>query len=163
MAKQTERALANGFTVILFAGHYDVFPHVTVKQLRGIFSDHSPGGSTKLEKPLESAFSDYFTRKKQANGHVKPLLVGVITDGCPTHPEYVREALTSVTREMRDPSEITVVFFLIGAHDRKGEEFVWDISHNLAREGARFNIVKSVPFGECEHLGLARALAENLQ
>jgi len=163
LAKQTERALANGFTVVLFAGHYDVFPHVNVKQLRSIFSDHSPGGSTKLEKPLENTFDEYFNRKKLANGHVKPLVVGIITDGCPTHPEFVRQEIASVTHEMRDPTEITIVFFLIGAHDRKGEEFVADISRNLISDGAKFNIVRYVPFSQSEQLGLARALAENLQ
>jgi len=163
LAKQTERALANGFTVVLFAGHFDVFPHVNVKQLRSIFADHSPGGSTKLEKPLENTFDEYFNRKKLANGHVKPLVVGIITDGCPTHPEFVRQEIASVTQQMHEPNEITIVFFLIGARDRKGEEFVWDISHNLHSQGAKFNIVKSVPFGDIEHLGLARALAENLQ
>jgi hypothetical protein len=161
MAKQTERALSNGFTVMLFSGHFDVFPHVNVKQLREIFADNSPGGSTKLEKPLESTFNDYFNRKK--SGRVKPLLVGVITDGCPTHPEFVREEIASITHEMRDPNEITIVFFLIGSNDRKGENFVWDISHNLTSAGAKYNIVRSVPFAECERMGLARALAENLQ
>jgi len=146
---------------VLFAGHYDVFPHVNAKQLREIFANNSPGGSTKLEKPLESTFNDYFNRKK--SGRVKPLLIGVITDGCPTHPEFVREEIASITHEMRDPSEITIVFFLIGSNDRKGESFVWDISHNLTGEGAKFNIVRSVPFAECQRLGLARALAENLQ
>jgi len=161
MARQTERALPNGFTVVLFAGHYDVFPHVNAKQLREIFADHSPGGSTKLEKPLESTFNDYLNRKK--TGRVKPLLIGVITDGCPTHPEFVREEIASITHELRDPNEVTIVFFLIGSNDRKGESFVWDLSHNLTSDGARFNIVRSVPFGECQRLGLARALAENLQ
>lgn len=162
MAKQTEGALANGFTVVLFSGHFDVFQHVTVQELPNIFKEHHPGGCTNLDRPLEASFNDYFRRKRVTNGDVKPLLVGVITDGCPTEPDAARRAIISATHLMRNPNEITIIFFLIGGDDPGGERFVWGLSHNLVREGARYQIVKAVPFYMLEKQGLARALADNL-
>jgi hypothetical protein len=163
MAKQTEDAIKSGFTVILFAGHFDVFPHVTAQQLPKIFSENSPGGNTNLAEPLKTTFDDYFRRKRMSNGNVKPLLIGVITDGCPDNANAVRHAIISATRAAHSPSEITVIFFLIGEHDRRGEEFAFDLSNNLMNEGAPFQIVKAVPFRELEELGLALALANQLQ
>jgi len=162
MAKETEQALPNGFTVVLFDGHPYAYRNVHMKDLRQIFYDYHPGGSTKLELPLDGAFSEYFAQRQAQSSRVKPLLIGIITDGCPTHPELVEEVIASATQHMRDPNEITIVFFLIGKHDRKGEEFVYELSHISIRDGVRFNIVRPVPFAECEQLGLVRALAEHL-
>ncbi len=163
MAKQTEKALSNGFSVALFDGKFQVFDHVNLKELHRIFADHHPGGHTNLEEPLDSFFDDYFKRRTVFRGQVRPLLVGVITDGCPTHPDAVRDSIVEVTKQMRNPGEITIVFFLIGNHDKRGEEFVEDIGRNATKNGAQFNVVKSVPFSELEHIGLAKALAQNLQ
>jgi hypothetical protein len=162
MAKETEQALPNGFTVVLFDGHPHAYSNVRMKDLRQIFSDYHPGGSTKLELPLDEAFSDYFAHRQAQGSHIKPLLIGIITDGCPTHPELVQQVIASATQHMRNPNEITIVFFLIGKHDRKGEQFVYELSHDAISDGAKFNIVRPVPFAECEQSGLVRALAEHL-
>jgi hypothetical protein len=154
MANQTQDVLKDGFSVILFDSNFQIFPHVTVDGLRTIFHNNRPEGGTDLTSPLAGTFEDYFRRKKITNGNVKPLLIGIITDGCPSSPESVRTALFSVTRQLSNPSEITVVFFLIGSRDFAGEQFAHSIS--------RFNIVKVVPYSQLASHGLARALAENL-
>jgi Mg-chelatase subunit ChlD len=163
MAKQTETVLASGFTVVLFDSSFAVFPHVTVQELARIFRENRPGGGTDLSGPLASTFDDYFGRKRISKGNIKPLLIGVITDGCPNYPIQARQAVVSGTRFMSNANEITVIFFLIGGNDRRGEQFAFDLSHNLVAEGAAFQIVHAVPFHELEKLGLARALADNLQ
>jgi hypothetical protein len=163
MARQTAGVLTNGFTVVLFDSHFAVFPHVTVNDLARIFKENCPSGHTLLEKPLTSTFQDYFRRKLISRGNVKPLLIGIITDGCPTNPNAVREAVVDVTHEMKDPNEITIVFFLIGRNDHRGEQFAFDLSHNLVARGGLCQVVRSVPFWELEKQGLARALADNLQ
>jgi hypothetical protein len=162
MAQQTEKILPNGFSVVLFDTRFAVYPNMNVDQLAKIFRQNGPQGGTLLNGPLASTFGDYFRRKDLSRNNVKPLLVGVITDGCPNDPDPTAEAIITATHHMRNPSEITVIFFLIGSHDRRGEQFVWDISHNLIREGGSFNVVKGVPFQELEKVGLARALADNL-
>lgn len=162
MVRQTERALTNGFTVVLFDNRFSIFQHVTVPQLSNIYASNHPGGGTILGEPLACTFSDYFRRKKISHGNVKPLLIGVITDGCPHDPDAVRDEVISATRSVHDPNEITIIFFLIGGNDANGNRFVWKLCHELINRGARYQAVKSVPFDELERLGLARALADNL-
>ena len=163
MVRQTERALTNGFTVVLFDNRFSIFQHVTVPELSNIYACNHPGGGTLLGEPLACTFNDYFRRKRVSRGNVKPLLIGVITDGCPHDPEAVRDEVISATRAVRDPSEITIIFFLIGGNDPGGNHFVWKLSHELVHHGARYQAVKAVPFDELERLGLARALADNLE
>ncbi len=162
MAKQTENVLPEGFSVVLFDSRFSVFPHVTVDGLADIFRRHHPGGGTDLAGPLDCVFRDYFNRKRSPGASIKPLLIGVITDGCPNSPRPVHDVIIRATHSIRNPSEITIVFFLIGGQDHAGEQFVRDITQNLTREGASFNIVKSVAFHELKKIGLAKALAENL-
>src|SRR5277367_5212968 len=120
MAKQTEQVLPDGFSVLLFDNRFRVYPNVNVAQLAKIFRQNGPDGGTLLTGPLRSTFDDYSRRKNIAGNKIKPLLVGIITDGCPNDPEGAVDAIISATHTMRNPSEITVIFFLIGGHDRRG-------------------------------------------
>ncbi len=162
MAVQTENVLPEGFSLVLFDSRFKVYPHVTVAGLADTFSKNHPGGGTDLAAPLDCAFRDYFNRKRISKVPIKPLLIGIITDGCPNFPRSVHDVIIRATHSMTNPTDITIVFFLIGNQDREGEEFVQDISHNLTREGATYNIVKPVSFRELKKIGLAKALAENL-
>jgi len=163
MSELTQGALPAGFSVLLFDASYYLFPHVTKDTLARVFENTGPGGSTNLTLPLSAVFDDYFKRQQISRVKIKPLLVGVITDGCPDEPRAVRRLLVDLTHSLQDPKEITIIFFLIGGHDSQGEKFVCDLTEKLVRDGAAFNIVKGIPFSEVQRLGLARTLADNLE
>ena len=148
------RILPAGFTVLLFDSGYYLFPRVNTNSLAHIFATNNPGGSTNLTLPLSKVFDDYFRRKRLSK--IKPLLIGVITDGCPDDPYSVRKLLVKVSQALSNPNEITIVFFLIGGHDSEGEKFARDLSRAVS-------LVRSVPFNEVQSSGLARALADNLE
>ena len=162
MSALTRGALPGGFSVLLFDSSYYLFPHVTEESLPRIFENNGPGGSTNLTLPLSTVFNDYFKREKISRVKIKPLLVGVITDGCPDEPHAVRKLLVDLTHSLQDSKEITIIFFLIGGHDSQGEKFVQDLTEKLISHGATFNIVKGIPFSEVQRSGLARTLADNL-
>jgi hypothetical protein len=163
MVNQTQQAIPEGFSVLLFDSHYAIYPHVTAEQLAEIFSKNTPIGGTDLIQPLAATFEDYFRRKKLLHGKVKPLVVGIITDGGPENPQVVRKVIVDTIFRLHHPSEITVVFFLIGGKVTGGQAFIDYITISaIAAEGAPFNIVKAVSFEELQKIGLARALADNL-
>jgi hypothetical protein len=163
MSQLTQQVLPAGFTVLLFDSGSYLFPHVTTDNLARIFATNNPGGGTNLTLPLNQVFNDYFKRKKLSKVPIKPLLVGIITDGCPNDPRAVKNLLVNLTHSLQDPKEITIIFFLIGGHDSSGKKFARDLSQNLTAAGAAFNIVKEVPFEEVQKSGLAQALANNLE
>ncbi len=162
MSELTRQVIPEGFTILLFDSGYYLFPHASTSNLGQIFARNSPGGSTNLTAPLNAVFTDYFKRKQLSQGRIKPLLIGIITDGCPDQPKEVRRQLVDLTHSLQNQEEITIVFFLIGSHDSKGEKFVANLSNNLVADGAAFNIVKCVPFSDVQNSGLARSLADNL-
>ncbi len=161
MAKETAQVLPNGFSVILFDSRFNVFPNVKFDQLPDIFQSNQPGGGTELAPPLMSTFGDYFQRKRYAPTKVKPLVVGIITDGCPADHGPSLGSIAEATHHIKEESELTVIFFLIGARDHEGQRFVEEATHDL--RGAKFNVVKSVPFQELLRAGLAESLANNLK
>ena len=163
LSQQTQQIFQRGITVVLFSTGYATLPNVTLDRLPQIFNENFPFGGTNLAPPLAAQIGDYFRRREYNGGRVKPLLIGVITDGCPTNRVAVRQAIIQATYLMRYPQEVTIVFFLIGGIDYVGEQFVQDLSINLCAQGARFPIVRAVSFGELQRIGLAKAIADNLQ
>lgn len=163
LAQLTSSVIPKGFTVIPFGGRFNVFNNVTLPQVSTVFNNESPGGLTKLAGPLRSPINDYFKRRDFSGDHVKPLAIAIITDGDPTDRNGVTQTLIDATRQMRNPGEIKVTFFMIGTDNRDGENFVSGLERGLMAKGARFPIVKSVPFSVLQRVGLTRALADSLQ
>ncbi len=163
LSRQTQGIFQQGITIVLFSSGFVTLPNVTVDAVPRIFENNFPMGGTNLAPPLAMQIGEYFRRRQMSNGRARPVMIGVITDGCPTNKMAVKEAIVEATQMMRDPQEITIVFFLIGAMDFMGERFVNDLATNLTRQGARYQIVKQVTFSELQRLGLAKAIADNLQ
>jgi len=158
LTKQTSSVLPEGLTVELFSNDCKIFPHVDLRQVPQIFEANGPGGGTNTAAAVRRALEDYFNRKAASNGHVKPLLIAVITDGLPDSPEALKDVIITATRQMTRPDEITITFLKIGA-DPEGDSLIEEMDH-LSGEGARFEIVHSKSFPELVHTGLTRALVD---
>lgn len=163
LSKQTEQIYKQGITVVMFSSAYEVFQNVTLQKVPDLFRINRPSGGTNLAPALGSQIGAYFKRRAEFRGNVKPLVIGIVTDGCPNNRQAVKQAIIEATHLMRHPLEITVVFFLIGAMDYQGERYVESLESNLTRSGAQFSIVRSIRFDELRSIGLAKALAQSLQ
>lgn len=163
LAQETEGVFKQGITVVLFSTGFFVFPNVSIKSVPEIFNRNFPAGGTNLAPALASQIGEYFQRRAYMRGNVKPLMIGIITDGCPTSRQAVRNAIIDATHLMRSADEITIIFFMVGGMDFMGTAFVNELSTNLVAEGARYPIVRQVSFQELQKVGLAKAIAINLQ
>lgn len=163
LSRQTAQIFDQGITVVMFSSGFEVFPQVTLKQVPELFARNRPMGGTNLAPALGSQIGAYFKRRAERRGNVKPIVIGIVTDGCPNNRQSVKQAIIEATHMMRNPQEITIVFFLIGGMDYQGERFVGGLESNLTRQGAAFPIVKGIRFDELRQIGLAKALAQSLQ
>lgn len=163
LAEQTRYVSAKGLSVVLFSGNYQVFPHVTVDQIPNIFRQASPQGGTNLTEPLRVTINDFFHRQTVTGGNVKPLAIAIITDGLPSSERNVCQVLVETTRQMRNPEDIKITFFLIGNSAYNGQAFVSEMEKNLPKFGAKFNIVRAISFWNLMKVGLSRALADALE
>jgi hypothetical protein len=162
LAQITGPLSGKGFTVILFSQHYKVFNNVTLNQVPAIFTNERPLTNTRLGDPLRSAISDYFTRRQNSGGKVKPLGIAILSDGDPNDGSSVIDAIAEATQHMQR-GEIKITFLMVGADDDRGRTFITEMYRELPSRGARFPFVRTVPFYDLEKYGLARALADALQ
>ena len=163
LAKQLAPFVRNGFTLTTFAGDYNVYNNSTPEHVMQLFQSPMFGLGTRMSLPLVDRLNSFFSRRA-ASG--KPLLIAVITDGCPTprrEPLMVADALINATRKMRDSREVTVVFFQIGEADFKGQRFLNYLDNGLLADGARFDIVRNVPMERLTQIGLAQSLADSIK
>jgi len=162
LAKQTQQIFPGGITLVLFSSHCKVFPNVDLRQIPNIFAANHPWGSTNTAEALELPIGDYFRRRQQSGGKVKPLVIAVVTDGMPTNPNAVRQLLIQTTRYLHNPHEIRITFLQIGT-EREGYDLLEEFAHNLVNEGAQFDIVDTKTFPEVVRQGLARSLVDAIE
>jgi len=162
LARQTAQIFPHGITLVLFSSNYKIFPNVDMSQIPQIFAQNHPGGSTNTAEALSTQIYDYFQRRQMANGHVKPLVIAIVTDGMPSNPASLRNLIIETTRNMSNPHEIRITFLQIGT-ERRGFEQLNELDNYLVSEGARFDIVETKPFPEVVRAGLARSLVDAVE
>ncbi|HIA52299.1 MAG TPA: hypothetical protein EYN91_09465 [Candidatus Melainabacteria bacterium] len=163
LAKQLAPYVRNGFTLTTFAGGYEVYEKSSPEHVMQLFQSPMFTFGTRMSLPLDDRLNNYFN-KKQSSG--RPLLIAVITDGVPAprrEPFLVADVLINATKRMRDPRDVTVVFFQIGGADFKGQRFLSYLDNGLMADGARFDIVKNVPMERLAQIGLAQSLVNSIQ
>jgi len=159
LARQAAPVLPDGLGVVIFSNFTRAFPHMSAQDIPMIFASNHPGGMTNEAAAVELVLQDYFSRRKQEHGKVRPMLIAVITDGLPTNTMALKRDLVEATQEMKRESELHFVFLQVGA-DPQGIGFVRDLDENLMRDKAKFDIVTSKTFPELVRTGLAKVLVD---
>ncbi|MDZ4832493.1 MAG: hypothetical protein SGJ27_01705 [Candidatus Melainabacteria bacterium] len=153
-----------GFTLTTFNGLHKVYPNAKPKDVNDLFDNPFFMPGTRLSRPLTDRLQSYFDNRRPGS---KPLLIVVITDGVPapkTEPYMVAQTLVTASKIMKDPKEVTVVFFQIGGTDGfRGRAFLSDMDNNLVNNGARFDFVKTVSFEQLQQGGLTTALINTIK
>jgi hypothetical protein len=150
--------LQHGFTLTTFASDYQVLKNARPEDVTARFEKHPSDVSTRLSAPLNSRFKNFFETRSSSS---KPALVVVITDGVPHPPQeaaLVVDSIISASKRVQNNNELTVVFFLVGRENQEGQQFVKELDDDLVNRGAKYDIVRSMPFEELEHVGLVNAL-----
>jgi hypothetical protein len=163
LANQLTPYVPSGLTIIPFARSYEVYPHSSAQNIADLFDNLGFQRGTRLAEPLGDRLDNYFARRGPGS---KPMLIVVITDGVPVpqyEPQMVIDTLIRATKRVKDPHEVTVVFFQIGDRDLQGKFFLNELDNNLVKYGARYDIVQNVPFNHLRQVGLARALLDSIQ
>jgi hypothetical protein len=159
LSRATSSLLSEGLSVVLFSTSSHVFTRVSINDVPRIFTSYSPGGFTNEAGAVDRVFTDYFKRRGEAHGKIKPLLIAVITDGLPTDPQGLRDVIVDATRNVK-AGDIKMTFLQVGS-DPKGIYFVKEMDQQLVSEGAAFDMVSSKTFPELLRSGgLTKALID---
>lgn len=162
LTEKTKGSLPIGMTVVLFSSNSEVYSNVDAKAVEKIFSDNTPKGGTNIMGALENQLTQYFERRNGLGPHTKPLLIAIITDGCPDNPSRLREVIIDATKKMITPAEISISFLQVG-NDTGGSKVLTELDNGLIDQKAKFDIVDVTPFTEMSKIGLAQALVNEVR
>lgn len=164
LARQLAPFARQGITLTSFNRNFYVYEHQSPQQITTLFARTPLAPNTRLAEPLADRLNDYLMNSQR--DAAKPRLIAVITDGVP-HPveqvQMVKDVLIHASNMIRDPRELTVVFFQIGGRDFLGQQFLSEIDNNLVAYGAHFDIVQTVSFEHLRRVGLAQGLADAIK
>ncbi|MBX9880130.1 MAG: hypothetical protein K2Y22_16850 [Candidatus Obscuribacterales bacterium] len=155
-SEQTAGVLNERFTLGLFSHSYDIYPNVSLGQMRQLFERTHLKIGTHPEGALREIFDAYF---RGAMGS-KPLAIAIVSDGEPNDPEKVADVIKQATWQMRSPDQIAITFLQVG-HD--GGDNLREFDQQLRRQGAKYDIVDCKSFYELQRLGLLGALVASIK
>lgn len=133
----------NGITVGVFASKLRLYENVTdgAGQLKKIFQENQPSGSTDTAGALKRVIDEYLASK------AKPIIVVVMTDGIPDDESALVRVIVNATKKIASREEIGLEFIQIGK-DAHAKDFLNRLDNNLTKEGAALNIVNCVDSDE---------------
>jgi len=130
-----------GIELVTFGTNYTTEKNVSPESVTTIFSKQTPQGSTDLSAPLKALFDQHFSQSSK-----KPMLIAVFTDGMPNRGAFLNDVIIDATKKMRDPGEIRIIFMQIG-NEFEGRALLESLDNYLVHNGAQYDIVDSVAFG----------------
>jgi hypothetical protein len=160
-ARDTAPISQDGLTLVTFSDYVNVYHNVGVGKIASAFAYEQPSGNTDTATALSEQLEDYFVRRHESGGKVRPLAVAIITDGAPNNPKRLRHVIADATQRMNRPDELSITFLQVG-NDWRGYELFHDLQKQLRRNGAVYDIVTVRPFKELKTIGLTRALVESI-
>lgn len=156
LSKQLAPYVQNGFTLITFASDYEVLENATPEDVIQRFDKRPAATTTRMSMPLNNRF-----KRLAKKSNSKPVLMVLITDGVPspkTEADLVIDSLIAASKQVNNKRDLTVAIFEIGQENQEGKQFIKEIDDDLVKRGARYDIVRSLPFVELERVGLVNAL-----
>jgi len=159
LAKNTKIVLPNGLTVVLFAKTFVTYNNADIGSVEAIFANNKPDGGTDTAAALSSQIEAYLVRKSNSGEHIKPLLIAIITDGCPDDRALLCHVIVQATQSMNQAGEISITFLQVG-NDQRALYLLKQLKNGLLDQNAKFNIVNVIPFPELNKIGLQQALVD---
>ncbi len=163
LGRQLHPYVPRGLTITAFARYFEVYRNATPENVADLFANPNFRSGTRLAEALTFRLNEFFLHRSPNS---KPLLIAVITDGVPRpqeEPEMVANSIINASKLMKNPREVKIVFFQIGARAKFGQAFLKYLDNGLVKNGARYDFVTSVPFEHLTQVGLAQALIESIE
>lgn len=157
LANQIKKVLPNGINLSLFSNKYNAYNNVDAMRIEYLFNETEPTGGTHVSQVLTHHLNEYFA-SRDAGKTTKPLLLAIITDGCPEDGEQTRLAIINATKKMQRPDEIKIAILQVG-NDRRAPRLLGELDNDLVAQNAKYDIVEVHPFSQLKENGLAKTLA----
>ena len=157
LANKCEELDPDGITVYLFSGKFKRYDNVTAAKVNTIFQENDPSGRTDLAGVLGDALGNYFQRKAAGKTAAGGETILVVTDGEPDDRKAVMQVILDATQKLDRDEELAISFIQVGL-DEGATKFLKILDDDLARAGAKFDIVDTITMNDMEDLTLKEVL-----
>jgi hypothetical protein len=151
--------LGSHLKVVAFNDSFKEYPDVDWAAIPTFFQRHRPSGNTDATRAIKKQLDSFFAAR--SSGTARPLLVAMITDGCPDKPQSLRDTLIEATRKLDNPSDLAITFLQVGS-DPVAKKYLEELDECLVSRKAKYDIVSSKPFAELNQMGLVQALLQSV-
>jgi hypothetical protein len=131
----------DGIELVTFDTSYTIQKNCTPETVKEIFAKEKPSGATDLASPLKALFAQHF-----AGNLKRPMLIAVLTDGMPNRGSVLNDVIIDATHRLHSAEEVRLVFMQVG-NEFEGKALLQTLDDYLVHNGATFDIVDSVAFG----------------
>ena len=168
----------DGIEVIMFDDSSQLFSNVTDSKVDEIFRIIYPSGGTAFVQAIKKGLPEYFITpigetkksggifgmfKKQSSDSIelvkrtKPVINIVFTDGEPSDKIETAKAIIHITNQISSRDEIGFTFLQVGT-DKYAKQFLQFLDDELESQGAKFDIVDTKSFDECQNMSAEEIL-----
>jgi len=159
LSNDLKNILKDHLKVVLFSDNFKVYKDVDMESVPHFFSANRPYGNTNATKALRSQLKQYFAARDAASEKPRPLLVAMITDGCPDDPLLLRQTIIEASNKMHDSDEIAITFLQVGV-DPGATKYLRELDECLVGSKAKYDIVSAKSFDQLNQSGLSLALLD---
>ena len=141
VCREVEKIDSDGLGLVLFSGTGVVSKDgITTKNIKDVFKENRPGGSTPLAEALTAALA-------LAGKSDKKDFILVFTDGVPDSEAAAARVIIDASNKLEKDEDHTILFAQVG-YDSDATKFLQKLDDNLT--GAKFDIVDAKTMEEVD-------------
>lgn len=141
-------------TITVFNDRSKTYENADPSRVKQIFKENEPMGGTMMGETLKARLGNWLGGSRR-----KSLTLVVVTDGIPTDPEAVTQAICDATKKIDSDDDIGILFLQVGK-DTGARAYLKKLDDELEGNGAKFDIVSSKNSDEMAGMTLTEALLD---
>lgn len=92
-------------------------------------------GATMTHLAIQKAYQEHKEKKNEQTFFM------LFTDGEPSDPDSVKQAIIDITKDVKDEKEFRIAFITVGNRSTSLDQYLIDLDDNLKSNGAKYDIV----------------------
>lgn len=133
--KEASKWDPDGISFYAFNNSVDAHPDVaTVEEINEMIKKLKVGGGTRTDLAIKAAYKEHKDKKNEQTFFM------IFTDGEPSDPEAVKNAVIDITKDVKDEKEFRISILTVGERTLQLDKWLDDLDDHL--DGAKYDIVE---------------------
>lgn len=145
--KEAEKWDPDGVSFYLFGAKVQEFRDTKSGEIATKIGTFKPESQTRTDQVIKAAYKEH----KEKNN--EQTFCMIFTDGAPSDPAALKQAIVDITKDVKDEKEFRIAFLTVGQRDADLNNFLTDLDDNLvSKDGAKYDIVDVKKIEEVDFL-----------